>query len=319
MNKFISDLNRERSLLRMVPDFFSRKVLYVGASKLRRDFLDRLPNVKIVEIFKENVDFLRQNGTWQVYHNDICDFDLGPDETGCDTVMFWHGPEHLTDEQLLPTLKKLEKYDLVILGCPYGIYEQGEVYGNPYERHVAHRDYEFFNKLGYLTETLGPKDTEGSHILSIKYNDRVLPWLTRGANNYILNYITGKKYATNTKPKVLEFGCGKSTDFLRKYCDLTSIEHDPEFAEKHHHPRMLVRKRPYNNIDFMGEFDIIIVDGRDRCECVESSIQNVMRGGLLVLDNSERTNYSKATELLDSVSNTRIDFKDGWTTSIWSR
>lgn len=40
-----------------------------------------------------------------------------------------------------------------------------------------------------------------------------------------------------------------------------------------------------------GYFDVVLVDGRARPECVFSSIEKLKSGGLMVLDNSERKRY----------------------------
>lgn len=40
-----------------------------------------------------------------------------------------------------------------------------------------------------------------------------------------------------------------------------------------------------------GYFDVVLVDGRSRASCIQHSIAKIKKGGLLVLDNSERTYY----------------------------
>jgi hypothetical protein len=50
-------------------------------------------------------------------------------------------------------------------------------------------------------------------------------------------------------------------------------------------------------------FDYIIVDGRARPECVFHAIAKLKQGGLMVLDNSERSRYSIVFDRLSSWSN----------------
>lgn len=51
-------------------------------------------------------------------------------------------------------------------------------------------------------------------------------------------------------------------------------------------------------------FDIIIVDGRARPECVFSSYKKLKNGGLMILDNSERERYKIVFEMLNHLEST---------------
>ena len=73
-------------------------------------------------------------------------------------------------------------------------------------------------------------------------------------------------------------------------------------------------------------FHIIIVDGRDRVLCVQSSLPKLKSGGWLILDNSERPEYGAAIDMMAGWN--RIDFRQmrpdkynftypDWTTSIF--
>lgn len=42
-----------------------------------------------------------------------------------------------------------------------------------------------------------------------------------------------------------------------------------------------------------GHFDIVLIDGRGRTSCIAHSIPKLKRGGLLVLDNAERSYYTE--------------------------
>ena len=88
-----------------------------------------------------------------------------------DVVFFWHGPEHLQQHQISPTLEKLERVcnHLVVCGMPFGFYEQGPEYGNPFETHQSHIYPPFLEGLGYKTETLGNRDQMGANITAWKH------------------------------------------------------------------------------------------------------------------------------------------------------
>ena len=88
-----------------------------------------------------------------------------------DVIFFWHGPEHLPQQQIEPTLKMLESISnhLVILGMPFGKYVQGPEYGNPFEVHLSYIYPSLLHKYDYLTKTLGNQDEKGSNITAWKY------------------------------------------------------------------------------------------------------------------------------------------------------
>lgn len=160
--------------------------------------------------------------------------------------------------------------------------------------------------------------------------ERQGPWFTEPAIKLLDDYLK------QNKPLVFEFGMGSSTVYLKDKCKyLISIEHDQEWYKKISAQFLPVgdyalahAKRPYNTLIEKGEtiFDIIIVDGRDRVKCIESSIPKLKSGGWLILDNSERTYYQKGMDLMKDWN--RIDCKQmrpdkydftypDWTTSIF--
>jgi len=63
-------------------------------------------------------------------------------------------------------------------------------------------------------------------------------------------------------------------------------------------------------------FDFIIVDGRARVECSFNAIKKLKRGGLFVLDNSERKRYMPIFNLLENweMANTSNGLTD---TTFW--
>ena len=174
--KFFESTNRTQSLLRLAPDLFNYKsVLYVGAKPNRHHYADVFHKkdyvVTFLEVFDENVaGLLALDWINEVIKGDVRN--CGPILQGrrFDVVFFWHGPEHLTEDETLVTLPELERLArrLVVLGCPWGTYQQGAVGGNPFERHVAAFDYEFFETKGYAVECLGEKNVAGSNITSVK-------------------------------------------------------------------------------------------------------------------------------------------------------
>lgn len=71
-----------------------------------------------------------------------------------------------------------------------------------------------------------------------------------------------------------------------------------------------------------GSLDFVFIDGRARIACIAHAIKKIKKGGFLMLDNSERKDYSSAIVKLKKFK--RIDFfghgpylEDLWQTTVW--
>jgi hypothetical protein len=173
---------REKFIQQWIPDLFSKKynsVLYVGANKKRQHFLNLFElyysKITILEIFKENIDFLKTKYTdsklYSIIHGDVRNIDksnLGK----FDVVFFWHGIDLLPTNDIKPTLEKVEKVtnNLIVLGVPFGRYLKDDTVfdNNPNEDHVSPIYPEFLKELGFETRTLGEPDQLGSSITGWK-------------------------------------------------------------------------------------------------------------------------------------------------------
>jgi protein-L-isoaspartate O-methyltransferase len=167
------------------------------------------------------------------------------------------------------------------------------------------------------------------------------PWMTRDSISFLYNYISKNKY-TN----LLEYGCGSSTAYFLKVFNLnvTSIEDDKQWLieVKNKLPNIYLNKWKYylrpstikgnykgsdnedvyyddyvNVVDSLETFDIIIVDGRCRSECIKKTIDKLNPGGLYVVDNAERRAYRNSINKIpknwvSNVFETRVD-----TTIVW--
>ena len=173
---------REESVDRCIPDLFNgsySSVLYIGANQRRQHFLDRFEEsgyskIVVLEAFEKNYQFLKE----KFEDNPACRVILGRAQEietleigSVDVVFFWHGPEHLHRHEIPPTLDRLEAIcsHVMVCGMPFGFYEQGPEYGNPYETHHFHIYPAFLENMGYRTETLGERDQRGSNITAWKY------------------------------------------------------------------------------------------------------------------------------------------------------
>lgn len=148
-------------------------LLYVGARPDAHSWLDELIVAKhlisILEIWEPNVAEMHTLYDISITLGSILEFDnIYYDKF--DYIFWWHGPEHLDENQISTTLQALEKSTarLIALACPYGLYPQGTHEGNPYEEHRSTLYPEFFMDLGYMVKTDGQPDVAGSEIVAWK-------------------------------------------------------------------------------------------------------------------------------------------------------
>lgn len=151
------------------------------------------------------------------------------------------------------------------------------------------------------------------------------PWLVESAIKLIDNFLNDVSHKA-----VFEFGAGASTSwFHARSAFFWSVDDDKSYIPESLELIVRLAKRPYNKVidNFIDNyFDLILVDGRDRVKCIESSIPKLKSGGWLVLDNSEREYYQRGIDLMKDWN--RIDCKQNrpdkydfiypnWTTSIF--
>jgi len=117
---------------------------------------------------------------------------------------------------------------------------------------------------------------------------------------------------------VFEYGCGNSTFwFAPRVGKVFSVEHHPAWHD------YIVQRKPVNaqialaqergeylaQIEKFGQrYDLIVVDGIHRNECMDIAPNYLSDRGVVVLDNSERPEYAPATEALLSKGFRKIDF-----------
>ncbi|MDB5255741.1 MAG: FkbM family methyltransferase, partial [Chitinophagaceae bacterium] len=57
------------------------------------------------------------------------------------------------------------------------------------------------------------------------------------------------------------------------------------------------------------KYDVVIVDGRDRNQCLEQGIQSLKPGGVVILDNSERSKYQKGVLFMKEQGFKHLEFE----------
>lgn len=125
---------------------------------------------------------------------------------------------------------------------------------------------------------------------------RPLPWMNFGMVHFLTERLNGKM-------KLFEFGCGYSTLFYAERVEsVLSVEHQKEWADivntKLPENAKVVLSSNGDYADYINtldeKFDLIIVDGIDRVNCLKNSISNLSESGVLLLDDSTRKEYTEA-------------------------
>ena len=143
-----------------------------------------------------------------------------------------------------------------------------------------------------------------------------IPYTNLKLINFLKDYSKDK-----TKLSIFEYGSGSSTLFFEDYFDeVFSVEHDKEWFEiisksikkanvyfvppkKTPNPIYGSKRLGFKNLDFFNyvnfidslenKFDVIFIDGRVRQECLKLAKHYIKSGGIIILDDSNRSRYKK--------------------------
>lgn len=149
---------------------------------------------------------------------------------------------------------------------------------------------------------------------SLDANDNPIPWFTYSAIEFLSSRVKADM-------AVFEYGCGNGTLWWAKRVNqICCIEHDPFWFDR---IKKIVPKNvelSHCELDYNGnystaihkydrKFDIVIIDGRDRVNCVRASIGCLKDDGVLIFDDSNREKYSEALSELYSHGFRRVEFR----------
>ena len=148
-------------------------LLYIGARPDAHSWLPELHQaghtITVLEIWPENAAGLKDDTRIShLIEGDVREVGELPDQF--DYIFWWHGPEHLAQEELAQVLPVLESKAsrLIALACPWGYYPQGSHNGNFHETHLAYLYPSDFKELGYQVRLDGNPDQAGSEIVAWK-------------------------------------------------------------------------------------------------------------------------------------------------------
>jgi hypothetical protein len=142
-----------------------------------------------------------------------------------------------------------------------------------------------------------------------------IPWMNYGVIRLLEDRLT-KQLA------LFEYGSGHSTTFYaRLVSDVTSVEYDkawfdvisPSLPEN---ARLIYAEQDVDGAYCRAilqapekKYDVVVVDGRDRVNCVRKSSQQLTSTGVLILDDSQRTNYADGISYMRNSGFLSLDFE----------
>ncbi|MFN4358643.1 class I SAM-dependent methyltransferase [Sphingopyxis alaskensis] len=126
-----------------------------------------------------------------------------------------------------------------------------------------------------------------------------LPWWNVAATREVAEYLRARPNA-----RVFEYGAGASTIWLaQRAASVVSVEHHAGWhrrlsGEVSRHSNVRLDHRALDGDAYInaideagGMFDLIVVDGRRRNECLARAIPRLSRGGIILFDDSGRNRY----------------------------
>ena len=160
-----------------------------------------------------------------------------------------------------------------------------------------------------------------------------IPWITYPA----LDFLTPR---IDARMAVFEYGTGNSTLWWSKrVARLVSCEHDKEWYAKFKervtagNTTYLWRRHKGGSTAYSSEisayrsqFAILVIDGRQRVDCIRNGLGALLPDGVVLWDNSDRKKYRPGYDLLAEAGFGRLDFwgmgplsTRRWCTSIFYR
>ncbi len=149
---------------------------------------------------------------------------------------------------------------------------------------------------------------------AVNRKNEPIPWCTYPFIKFIENRLK-KDF------DVFEYGCGNSTLwYADKVKSITSVEHHNEWyhlvSKKLPENAKLIYKQLVYDAEYSQavfeenkKYHIIIIDGRDRVNSVKNAINALSENGIVVFDNTDRTQYQKGIDILLKNGFRKIDFE----------
>lgn len=140
-----------------------------------------------------------------------------------------------------------------------------------------------------------------------------IPWLTYPAVKFLESRL-GSTF------DLYEFGTGNSTRFYAgRVATVTSVEHDSSWYRKVKDVAPENVSVRYCELSYGGDYcrtaladgrkyDVVIVDGRDRVNCLKQSLEALKQHGVVILDDSHRPQYEPGRAFMRQNGYRELDF-----------
>jgi len=150
---------------------------------------------------------------------------------------------------------------------------------------------------------------------AIDAQGKPIPWFTYSAIHFLENRL-------KSEFDVFEYGCGNSTLWLaERVRTIDAVEGDKAWVE-YLKPKMPAKvqithyavqenengKYAHAISETGKHYDVVIVDGRDRNNCVINAEKYLKEQGILILDNSDRPDYQIGINFMMEKGYKKIDF-----------
>lgn len=137
-----------------------------------------------------------------------------------------------------------------------------------------------------------------------------LPWMAYSFIDFADERLTSEM-------RVFEYGSGNSTLwFAERVREVVAVEHDQEWYDFIHTQVPTNTTVIYSDeedyaetISSFDKFDVVIVDGIRRTDCVREALSTLSSRGVIVIDDSHRAKYANAYDLLKSRGFREITFR----------
>lgn len=140
---------------------------------------------------------------------------------------------------------------------------------------------------------------------SVDRNGNPVPWLPYSVTAFLT-------FRVRKDVNVFEFGSGNSTLWwAQRAARVIAVEHDPSYFERMQ-PCMpdnvtyLCRNADAGDqyedtiLDYIGQIDIAVVDGRRRPQCLRTCVRAIRPNGVIILDNSDYEGLAPDIAALES-------------------
>lgn len=149
---------------------------------------------------------------------------------------------------------------------------------------------------------------------SIDANKKSIPWVT-------YPFIAFLEKRLNKQLNVFEYGSGDSTLwYADRVQSIDAVEHHFEWYQYVSSKKKTNMEVKHVPLDYNGKYakavllsgkryDVVIVDGRDRNQCMEEACKALSPSGVIVLDNSERQKYQRGCIYLKEQGFKQLEFE----------